>query len=135
MGVMGFEGTFDDFFNGANDKVFIINEKEGWGWFVDIHPVKMISNFDREVNGRMNANSVAVRVFRDGDDVTYWKDVPIVSYIPIFISGPSALENISKRVHMLFLRDTPDLVRARWHYRGSDKGVWVTRDFQILEED
>lgn len=79
----------------------------------------------------MTQTTVAVRVFRETDSQDRWMDFGVEAHIPIFVSGDLAIENISKRVHMLFLRDNNDLVRARWNYRGEEKGVWVDRDLGI----
>jgi len=73
---------------------------------------------------------VAVRLFKNDDLEENWKEVPISSFMPSFLSGDDNIQNINKRIQMRFLREGATHIKARWHYQGNDDlGYWVSSEF------
>lgn len=75
----------------------------------------------------MGSQSVAVRVFKEGENPDEWQKQPINSYLPLFLGAEGNVDNINKRIRMLYLK-SPDIVKARWNFQGDEaNGHWVDK--------
>lgn len=76
----------------------------------------------------MPSKSVAVRVFSSKEDAENWQDHPINSFLPLFLGAEGNIDNINKRIRMLYLK-SPAIIKVRWHFKEDEStGYWVDRD-------
>ncbi|MDA1354027.1 MAG: hypothetical protein O3A01_06155 [bacterium] len=76
----------------------------------------------------MASKSVAVRVFKEGDATENWESHPINSHLPLFLGAEGNVDNINRRVKMLYLK-SPGIVKVRWHFNNDEAhGFWVEKD-------
>jgi hypothetical protein len=74
----------------------------------------------------MSSNIVAIRLFKAEDSKDTWKNIPVLSYVPVFLSGKDDIENVNKRVRMLYLRNQTKYQKLRWHYKDNEEdGHWL----------
>jgi hypothetical protein len=74
----------------------------------------------------MSSTIVAIRLFKAEDSTENWKSVSIIGYLPVFLSGNDNVENVNKRVHMLYLRNQTTYIKLRWHYKENEEdGYWL----------
>ena len=79
------------------------------------------------------SNSVSVRLYSKEDANV--EDSPVSSYLPIMLGMDQNVENISKRIQQLYLKNSSSCVKAHWQYNPNDPGVWVYSDrFETLGE-
>ncbi len=71
---------------------------------------------------------IAIRLIYTADPHATWEDRPIVAYMPMFLSGPSAIDNIKQRIQLTYFRHDPDLLRVYCHPKDNiQDGFWVER--------
>lgn len=73
---------------------------------------------------------VEVRLFRDGDNIDNWESVEVASYLPSFLSGQQNIENITKRLELMYFKRPSDVVKLRWCIQSEPKtGFWIDSPF------
>lgn len=73
---------------------------------------------------------IGVRVFRDNDSEDDWASLPIVAYLPTFLSDPDANNaNIQKRLKLLYFDTDASIIKIRWHFQEEQNtGYWFFRE-------
>jgi len=75
------------------------------------------------------SQTVGIRLFTKEDSLDQWKDIPIVSYMPVFLKGDDNIPNVEKRIRLRFLNHDPSIIKARWHYKDDpENGYWVDQE-------
>ena len=77
----------------------------------------------------MGSCLVALRLFDEASKDNDWKDVPVASYMPMFLGPDGNTDNINRRIFNMYLKSDPNTVKIRWNIKGDDEnGHWVTKD-------
>lgn len=69
---------------------------------------------------------VAIRLFKEEDINKTTEEVPVSSYMPVFISGDQADDNIRQRIQKYYLNGAPHIKKIYWNYRENPSvGGWI----------
>ncbi len=58
----------------------------------------------------MNGSLIEIRLIYDHNKGVPWQDIPVTAYMPLFLTGESAKNNIEKRVQTTYFRYDATLV-------------------------
>lgn len=77
----------------------------------------------------MSQDMVSIRLFKENDLDKHWSEVPINSYLPVFVSKEHAEENITARIKNTYLKGDKTVLKVRWNYKENEEaGRFVERD-------
>ena len=76
------------------------------------------------------SSMVEVRLFKDGDNEAAWQDVAVSSYLPVFLSGEQNVQNITKRIELMYFKRPSAVLKIRWNIQSEpDNGYWIESPF------
>lgn len=76
------------------------------------------------------SSMVEVRLFRDGDNEDAWQEVAVSSYLPVFLSGEQNVQNITKRIELMYFKRPSNIVKIRWNIQNEPaNGYWLESPF------
>ena len=76
---------------------------------------------------RNPSDLVEIRLYRKADLGKPWQDVPISSYLPVFLTGEQNEENLKKRLYLIYFRSDPTIEQLSWNFRGTTEVVFLKR--------
>ncbi|MBT5856524.1 hypothetical protein HOH87_07840 [bacterium] len=72
-----------------------------------------------------SSSIVEVRVFKEAEKALSWEEIPINSHLPIFTKPSQAIDNVTKRIRLIYFKNASDIWKVRWNFRGESQGYWV----------
>ena len=60
----------------------------------------------------MNGSLIEIRLIYDRNKETPWQDIPVIAYMPMFLTGELAKNNIEKRVQTTYFRYDASLLQV-----------------------
>lgn len=77
----------------------------------------------------MSQDMVSIRLYKENDLDKHWSEIPINSYLPVFVSKEQAIENITGRIKNTYLKGNNTVLKVRWNYKETEaEGHFVEHD-------
>lgn len=73
------------------------------------------------------SSMVSIQIKKTGDLDKDWPNIPVSSYLPVFLSGEQNVENIQKRIEQVYFKKSLDVLEIRWCFRDQVKDGYILK--------
>jgi len=73
------------------------------------------------------SSMVSLKIKKVGDLDKIWVDIPVSSYLPVFLSGAQNIENIEKRIDHMYFKKSSEILEIRWAFKDDNDAYHIVK--------